>query len=119
MGGADLAGYYLYDDQGVKARRVDVVQNGVLKTFLMSRTPIQGIPQSNGHGRAQPGLSPVARQSNLMVEVAPSAVKPDLKKLLIEEVKKQGFPTASTSTISKADSRLPAAPSPTPSTCCR
>ena len=79
---ADLAGYYLYDDQGVKARRVDVVQNGVLKTFLMSRTPIQGIPQSNGHGRAQPGLSPVARQSNLVVEVAPSAVKPDLKKLL-------------------------------------
>lgn len=92
MGGADLAGYYLYDDQGVKARRVDVVQNGVLKTFLMSRTPIQGIPQSNGHGRAQPGLSPVARQSNLVVEVAPSAVKPDLKKLLIEEVKKQGLP---------------------------
>ena len=80
----DLAGYYLYDNQGVKARRVDVVGKGVLKTFLMSRTPIEGFSQSNGHGRNQPGLSPVARQSNLIVEVAPSAVQPDLKKLLLE-----------------------------------
>jgi TldD protein len=87
-----LAGYYLYDNQGVKAQRVDVVENGVLKTFLMSRTPIQGIPQSNGHGRAQPGLSPVARQSNLVVQVAPSAVRPDLKTLLIAEIKQKGLP---------------------------
>ncbi len=92
MAGSALAGYYLYDNQGVKARRVDVVEDGVLKTFLMARTPIQGISQSNGHGRAQPGLAPVARQSNLIVQVAPAAVKPDLKKLLIEEIKKQGLP---------------------------
>jgi hypothetical protein len=38
----DLAGYYLYDNQCVKARRVDVADNGVLKTFLMSRSPIEG-----------------------------------------------------------------------------
>jgi predicted Zn-dependent protease len=88
----DLAGYYLYDNQGVKARRVEVVENGVLKTFLMSRTPVEGFPQSNGHGRAQAGLNPVARQSNLIVEVAPSSVQPDLKKLLIAEVKKQALP---------------------------
>jgi TldD protein len=92
MAGTSLAGYYLYDDQGVKARRVDIVQDGVLKTFLMSRTPIQGVPQSNGHGRAQPGLNPVARQSNLVVQVSASAVQPDLKKLLIEEIKKKGLP---------------------------
>jgi TldD protein len=88
----DLAGTYAYDNQGVKARRVAVVENGVLKTFLMSRKPVDGIPQSNGHGRGQPGLAPVARQSNLIVEVAPAAVQPDLKKLLIAEVKKQGLP---------------------------
>ena len=69
-----------------------MVEEGVLKTFLMSRTPIDGIPQSNGHGRGQSGMNPVARQSNLVVEVAPSAVQPDLKKLLIEEIKKQGLP---------------------------
>lgn len=92
MAGTSLAGYYLYDDQGVKARRVDVVEDGVLKTFLMSRTPIQGVPQSNGHGRAQAGLNPVARQSNLVVEVSSSSVQPDLKKLLIDEIKKKGLP---------------------------
>jgi TldD protein len=58
----------------------------------MSRNPIEGIPQSNGHGRAQPGLSPVARQSNLIVQVAPSAVRPDLKKLLIAEIKQKNLP---------------------------
>ena len=88
----DLAGYYLYDDQGVKARRVTVVDKGILKTFLMSRTPIEGFSQSNGHGRNQAGFSPVARQSNLIVEVASSSIQPDLKKLLIAEVKKQGLP---------------------------
>jgi predicted Zn-dependent protease len=92
LANTDLDGYYTYDNQGVKARRVTVVENGVLKTFLMSRTPVQGIAQSNGHGRGQVGLAPVARQSNLVVEVSPSAVQPDLKKLLIAEIKKQGLP---------------------------
>jgi predicted Zn-dependent protease len=92
LANTDLAGYYLYDNQGVKARRVTVVENGILKTFLMSRTPVEGIPQSNGHGRAQSGFKPVARQSNLIVEVAPSAVQPDLKKLLIAHIKEQNLP---------------------------
>ena len=92
LANTDLSGSYLYDNQGVKARRVAVVENGVLKTFLMSRKPVNGIPQSNGHGRGQVGLPPVARQSNLIVEVAPSAVQPDLKKLLIAEIKKQSLP---------------------------
>ncbi|MGA2878739.1 MAG: TldD/PmbA family protein [Bryobacteraceae bacterium] len=92
LANTDLDGYYTYDNQGVKARRVTVVENGVLKTFLMSRTPLQGIAQSNGQGRGQVGLAPVARQSNLVVEVSPSAVQPDLKKLLIAEIKKQGLP---------------------------
>jgi predicted Zn-dependent protease len=92
LANTDLSGSYAYDNQGVKARRVTVVENGVLKTFLMSRKPVNGIPQSNGHGRGQVGLPPVARQSNLIVEVAPSAVQPDLKKLLIAEITKQGLP---------------------------
>jgi TldD protein len=92
LAGTDLAGTFLYDNQGVQARRVNVVENGVLRTFLMSRTPIDGIPKSNGHGRKQVGLSPVSRQSNLIVDVAPGSVHADLKKLLIEEVKKQGLP---------------------------
>ena len=45
-----------------------VVDNGILKTFLMSRSPIHGIDHSNGHGRRQAGHEVVSRQSNLIVE---------------------------------------------------
>ena len=66
--GTDLNGTYSYDDEGVKARPVTVVENGILKTFLMSRSPIHGFDHSNGHGRRQPGAEVVSRQSNLIVE---------------------------------------------------
>lgn len=56
----DLYGHYVYDDEGVKARRVDNVVNGVLKEFLMSRVPLDGFPSSNGHGRTSGGGDPVS-----------------------------------------------------------
>ena len=65
--GIDLNGSYTFDNQGVKAHPVTVVDKGILKTFLMSRAPIEGFPESNGHGRKQAGYAPVARQSNLIV----------------------------------------------------
>jgi TldD protein len=92
LGNTDLAGSYLYDDEGVKARRVDVVENGVLKNFLMSRSPISGFPHSNGHGRNQPGLQVVARQSNLIVSASKTVSRDELKKMLLEEIKKQNKP---------------------------
>ena len=66
--GIDLNGWYDYDDEGVKAQPVLAVDKGVLKTFLMSRSPIKGVDHSNGHGRRQPGYEVVSRQSNLIVE---------------------------------------------------
>jgi predicted Zn-dependent protease len=51
----------------VEAQPVTVVADGVLESFLMSRSPIKGFPHSNGHGRARAGYFPVARQSNLIV----------------------------------------------------
>ncbi len=53
-----------YDDEGVKAHRVMMVDHGVLKNFEMSRSPLVGFPHSNGHGRRQLGASPVSRQGN-------------------------------------------------------
>jgi len=88
--GVDLVGSYDYDDEGVKARRVTAVEDGVLKNFLMSRSPIDGYPTSNGHGRAQPGFTPVARQSNLLVLNTRPISRGQLKTLLLEEIKKQG-----------------------------
>jgi predicted Zn-dependent protease len=92
IAGVDLNGSYRYDNQGVKARPVTVVDKGILKTFLLSRTPIQGFPESNGHGRKQAGFAPVARQSNLIVTANSPISRAELKNRLLEEVKKQGKP---------------------------
>jgi predicted Zn-dependent protease len=92
IGAEDLYGWYDYDDEGVKARPVLAVENGVLKTFLMSRSPIQGVDHSNGHGRRQPGLEPVSRQSNLIVESSKAVPAATLRQMLIAEIKRQNKP---------------------------
>jgi predicted Zn-dependent protease len=91
-GAVDLNGWYDYDDEGVKARPVTVVDKGVLKTFLMSRSPIRGFDHSNGHGRRQPGLEVVSRQSNLIVESSNAVTEARLRQALIGEIKKQNKP---------------------------
>lgn len=91
-GDTDLVGYYAYDDEGVKASRVAVVEHGILKNFLMSRTPIEGFDHSNGHGRRQQGYPVVARQSNLLVVADKKVSRAELKKMLIEQAKAAGKP---------------------------
>ncbi len=86
----ELNGAYAYDDEGVAARRVQVVKDGDLKTFLMSRIPLEDFSNSNGHGRAAAGREPVSRQSNLMVNETNSLSSQELRKLLIKECKEQG-----------------------------
>jgi predicted Zn-dependent protease len=90
--GADLIGSYRYDDEGVKARPVKVVANGVLKSFLLSRSPVGEFVHSNGHGRRQPGFEVVARQSNLLVESSNQVPERELRNRLIEEIKRQNKP---------------------------
>jgi predicted Zn-dependent protease len=87
-----LSGSYEYDDEGQKARRVDLIQNGVLKNFLMSRMPIASFANSNGHGRGQAGRVPTGRQGNLIVTSTKTVPESELRKQLIEEAKKQGKP---------------------------
>jgi predicted Zn-dependent protease len=87
-----LSGNYQYDDEGQKAQRVNLIQDGVLKTFLMSRLPIASFANSNGHGRAQAGKVPTGRQGNLIVTSTKTESEEKLRKQLIEEAKKQGKP---------------------------
>jgi Predicted Zn-dependent proteases and their inactivated homologs len=92
IAGVDLNGTYEYDDEGVKARPITVVEKGVLKTFLLSRSPVQGFPVSNGHGRKQPGAEVVSRQSNLIVESSKMVSDTELRNMLLAEIKRQGKP---------------------------
>jgi TldD protein len=90
--GEFLRGHYLYDDQGVKTEKVTVVDKGVLRNFLMSRSPIKGFSVSNAHGRKQAGMSVVSRQGNLMVQSNKECSFDSLLALLKEECRKQGKP---------------------------
>jgi predicted Zn-dependent protease len=90
--GTDLLGYYEYDDEGVKARPVKVVDAGVLKTFLLSRSPVGEFLHSNGHGRRQSGHEIVSRQSNLIVESSKKVPSRELRAQLVAEIKRQSKP---------------------------
>ena len=90
--GVDLVGSYSFDDEGVGARPVVAVKDGILENFLMGRSPIEGFPNSNGHGRAQAGMQPVARQSNLVIVNSKPVSREQLKQLLIAQIKEQNKP---------------------------
>src|SRR5260370_23625906 len=92
LGGQDLLGYYQFDEEGVPAQRVTLVDHGVLKNFEMSRPPLVGFPHSNGHGRRQLGATPVSRQGNLIVQSSKTVTNVQLRAKLIELIKAQGNP---------------------------
>ena len=92
LSGVKLAGHYDFDDEGVPAERVEAVENGVLKNFLMSRMPITNFNHSNGHGRRQAGLMPTGRQGNLIVTSTNTVKDSELRARFIEEIKKQAKP---------------------------
>ena len=92
LDGVKLSGTYEFDSEGTPAQRVEVIENGILKNFLMSRMPIKNFDNSNGHGRNQPGLMPTGRQGNLVVSSTQSVPESEMREKLIELVKKEGKP---------------------------
>jgi predicted Zn-dependent protease len=92
IGDVDLNGFYRFDDEGVVAQRAPLVEGGVLKGFLLSRSPTRGFKQSNGHGRRQEGRAVVSRQGNLVVEPKVAVPVAELRRRLREEAQRQGKP---------------------------
>ena len=90
--GVFLNGHYRHDDEGVTARRSNLIDGGKLVGFLMSRTPTKGFGNSNGHGRAQPGADVVARQGNLIVAPREGLTKAALDEALLRSIREQGKP---------------------------
>jgi TldD protein len=82
--GKELIGSYEVDDEGVRATRVSVIENGSLVGYLLGREPIRDFPESNGHGRAAPGQSPTPNIGNLIVQSKQSLSPDELKKKLID-----------------------------------
>ncbi|MBI5623454.1 MAG: peptidase U62 [Elusimicrobia bacterium] len=90
--GTFLRGHYSFDDEGVPAQNVTIVKDGVLKGFLMTRSPVKNFPASNGHARREAGSPIVARMGNTLVKASSSVPYPKLREMLISEVQKQKKP---------------------------
>jgi len=90
VNGTELYGHYTYDDEGIPAQAATLVDHGILKGFLMCRTPIKGQSVSNGHGRADIWSDPVSRQGALFVEAEKPLSYKDLQKKLLDECRKAG-----------------------------
>jgi TldD protein len=82
--GKSLAGSYAVDDEGVRAQKVSLIENGSLVNYLLGREPIRDFPQSNGHGRAAPGQAARPSMGNLIVQASESSSPADLRKKLID-----------------------------------
>ncbi len=93
-GRSPLNGAYAFDDQGVPARRTVLVEDGVLRGFLLSRKPVNPFTHSNGHGRSQGGQAPAARMGNLLVTSRRQVPMEELRRMLIAEARRQGKPYA-------------------------
>jgi TldD protein len=90
--GKPLVGAYEVDDEGVRAQKVSLVENGQLVNYLLGREPIRDFPQSNGHGRAATGQAPRPSVSNLIVQASQASSPDDLKKKLIDMCRDQNKP---------------------------
>jgi len=76
-----LLGGYAIDDEGVRAQRVSVIENGKLVNYLVGREPIRDFPVSNGHGRARIPTNPAGPSlGNLIVTASESSTPEELKR---------------------------------------
>jgi len=88
--GIPMNGQYIFDDEGVRGQRVEIVKNGKLTSFLMNRSPIEGFPKSNGHGRGMIQLNTFTRQSNTVIESSKPKTEKELRAMMMEQLKSEG-----------------------------
>jgi len=91
--GRPLLGHYVVDSEGVVPEPLTLVENGILKGFLLSRQPVKGFAKSNGRARL-PGQygAGAAVLSNLFVKAEETVTESGLKQKLIEMCRRQGKP---------------------------
>ncbi len=70
-------GSYTHDWEGTPARAVELVEDGIVRDLLMSRTPRRGTDGSNGHGRGSLGQRAVGQAS--LTRVVPARTLSDAR----------------------------------------
>src|SRR6266404_4538699 len=87
--GTPLLGRYAVDDEGVRARKVTVVDKGNLKELLMSRRPGPDSESSNGHGRSGFLGDAKATMSNLFFNASETVSPAELKKKFLDQCRSE------------------------------
>jgi microcin-processing metallopeptidase PmbA/TldD-like protein len=82
--GVPLLGRYAVDEEGVRAQKVTLVENGNVKNELMSRRPGPDSDQSNGHGRAAFLNDAKPTMSNVVFSSTDTLAPADLKKKFLD-----------------------------------
>jgi len=92
--GRTLLGHYLYDIEGVAPQPVTLVDKGVLKTFLLTRTPVlKDYPGSNGHARLSGSFGDQsAGFGNLFVRASQTTPAAGMKQKLMDLCKERNKP---------------------------
>lgn len=92
FGDKALLGSYKVDDQGVAARKISLVEQGVLKNLLLSRRPRKNMLKSNGHGRAGLSGGATTEIGNLFIQSSDGKSYDQLKQELIKMCKALEMP---------------------------
>jgi TldD protein len=92
--GEQLNGHYTWDDEGVRASRATIVDDGVFRGFLLYRSPLPDFPTSNGHGRRSTGNAAEGRMGNTVIETSRPVPAAKLREDLIAMARKEGLPYA-------------------------
>jgi predicted Zn-dependent protease len=90
--GTALLGAYAVDDEGVRAEKVTIVDNGNAKELLMSRRPGPDSDISNGHGRSAFLNDAKPTMSNLFFKSSETLSPSDLKKKFLDACRSEKLP---------------------------
>jgi predicted Zn-dependent protease len=86
-----LAGHYLFDDEGIPPERVEIVVDGKLQGLVTSRAPSKFFAKSNGHGRRGGGSSATPAIGCLFIESTKGATQEELKQELLDAADAEGL----------------------------
>ncbi len=84
--GQPLMGHFPIDDDSVKPQPLSLVEDGVLKTYFMSRVPTKRLKETNGHSRNGEGAP-----GNLFVETKSPQPVDALTRRLLELAKEEDY----------------------------
>jgi len=92
--GETLLGHYEYDLEGVAPKPLTLIDKGVLRTYLLTRTPaFKGFDSSNGHARMTGSFGARgAGFGNLTIQSSETEPSSELKKKLIEMCQQRNKP---------------------------